>query len=87
MFCINESMNTDNCIKIIFMVLMGLIGYIVLTIGFLAITLKKGFELYNSKFDHLKDLLLEIKDKKEYLKDKKKNKKKKDKKSKDRNDK
>jgi hypothetical protein len=57
------------------MVLMGLIGYIVLTVGFLAITLKKGFDLYNAKFDHLKDLLLEIKDKKEYLKEKKKKKK------------
>lgn len=60
-FCINMNMNTENCIKIIFLVLIALIGYIVLTIGFLAISLNKVFELYNAKFNHLKDLLLEIK--------------------------
>ena len=64
-------MNTENCIKIIFFVLIGLIGYVVLTIGFLAISLQKVFKLYNAKFDHLKDLLLEIKDSNKKVKVKK----------------
>jgi hypothetical protein len=57
-------MNTDNCIMILFAVMMGLVGYIVLAIGFIAIFLQKTFQSYNLKLEHLKELILDISNKK-----------------------
>ena len=64
MFLIN--MNGENCILIIFFTMVGLVAYIILAIGFLAVSLQKTFESYNLKFEHLKEIILnlEIKDKK-----------------------
>ena len=61
MFLIN--INCDNCIKIIFILLIGLVGYVILAIGFIAISLQKTFQSYNLKFDHLKELILDINEK------------------------
>ena len=56
-------MNTDNCIMILFAVMIGLVGYIVLAIGFIAIFLQKTFQSYNLKLEHLKELILDRSDK------------------------
>jgi uncharacterized membrane protein len=49
---------------ILFAVMMGLVGYIVLAIGFIAIFLQKTFQSYNLKLEHLKELILDISNKK-----------------------
>ena len=57
-------MNTDNCIMILFVVMIGLVAYIVLAIGFIAIFLQKTFQSYNLKLTHLKELIMDISNKK-----------------------
>ena len=57
-FC---SINNEKRIQILFFVMLGLVGYIVLAIGFIAIAFQKSFKLYNAKLDYLKELLIEIK--------------------------
>lgn len=64
--------NNEKCIQLLFFLMIGLVGYIVLAIGFIAIAFQKSFKLYNAKLDYLKELLIEIKDNKKKKKNKKK---------------
>lgn len=60
MHCFLIDMNKENCIKIIFLMVIALFGYIILSIGCLSVTLQKTFQLYNEKFDLLQKLILDI---------------------------
>jgi predicted PurR-regulated permease PerM len=53
-------MNKETSIKIIFLMVIALFGYIILSIGCLSVSLQKTFQLYNDKFDHLQKLILDI---------------------------
>ena len=55
--------------------MIALVGYIILAIGFMAVALQKTFQSYNLKLEHLKDLIIELKDNKKQKKNKIKNKK------------
>ena len=60
MWCLANNMNKENCIKIIFLMLLALFGYIILSIGCLSVSLQKAFQLYNDKFDYLQKLILDL---------------------------
>jgi hypothetical protein len=61
MWCLANNMDKENCIKIIFLILIALFGYIILSIGCISVTLQKAFQLYNDKFDYLQKIILDIK--------------------------
>jgi hypothetical protein len=55
-------MNKENCITIIFVMILILYGYILFSIGFLSISLQKTFKLYNDKLDYLQEIILKNND-------------------------
>jgi hypothetical protein len=61
MWCLANTMNKENCIKIIFLMVIALFVYIILSIGCLSVSLQKAFQLYNDKFDYLQKLILDTK--------------------------
>jgi hypothetical protein len=53
-------MNTENCVKIIMILLLGLAGYIIIIVGMMSICFQKVFVYYNNKLDNINNLLSEL---------------------------